>query len=378
MSNSSPPTLSQPNTPHDWMQLALQQAHHSLYVSDPNPRVGCVLVNQNNQCIGIGHTQQAGQPHAEVMALQDAKSKGNATKGATAYVTLEPCSHYGRTPPCTQAIIKAGIKHVVIATLDPNPQVNGHGVRILEDAGITVEHGLLAHKSQELNIGFFSRMQRKRPWVRLKMATSLDGKNALTNGQSQWITGTSARADGHTWRARASAVLTGIGTILSDDPQLNVRALNLPKQPWHVILDTQLRTPPTANIFKNQTPVLIYTQSTDLTKESALTNAGATVIQIAANKNSRFTTGLDLNEILKDLAQKECNELHVEAGSILSSAFLKAGLVDELLLYMAPRFIGIGHDFLQGLAINTLKDTIDFSFHDIQMIEDDLRLILRK
>lgn len=368
----------QQNTPREWMLLALQQARQSLYLSDPNPRVGCVVVNSKNQCIGTGYTQQTGQAHAEVMALRDAKSKGYATQGATAYVTLEPCSHYGRTPPCAQAIIEAGIKHVVIAALDPNPLVNGRGVEMLKAAGIVVEDGLLADQCQELNIGFFSRMQRKRPWVRLKLASSLDGKSALANGQSQWITSSAARTDGHVWRARASAVLTGIGTILSDNPQLNVRTLDVPRQPWHVILDSQLRTPCSANIFKNKTPVFIYTQSADQHKRSALASAGATVIQSTSNSDTALNAGLNLHKILDDLAQKECNELHVEAGSVLSSAFLKAGLVDELLLYIAPRFIGAGHDLLQDFYIESLDKTINFYFHDVQMLEHDLRLILRK
>lgn len=357
-----------------WMTLALAQAQQALTLSDPNPRVGCVLVNDDQQCIGMGFTQAVGGPHAEVMALRHAKENGNSIQGATAYVTLEPCSHYGRTPPCSQALIQAGVKTVVIAAVDPNPQVCGQGIAQLEQAGITVHTSIMAQQSEELNIGFFSRMKRKRPWVRLKLACSLDGKTALNNGQSQWITSEAARADGHHFRARASAILTGIGTILTDDPMLNVRAIEVQKQPWHVILDTHLQTPPQAQIFKNAGQKLIYTLNTDQTKYGQLQQAGATVLKAVLANDNR----MDLSWVLHNLAQYECNELHIEAGATLSASFLKAGLVDELLIYIAPRLIGRGQELLPTLEINTLAQTLDFHFNDVQRVGVDLRLLLRQ
>lgn len=358
----------------DWMRLALNLARKALYLSDPNPRVGCVLVDAQNKCIGQGFTQAAGGAHAEVMALRDAQKQGYSTQGATAYVTLEPCSHHGRTPPCVDALINARVGRVVIAAIDPNPKVCGMGIKRLQAAGIQVEHGLLALESEELNIGFFSRMRRKLPWVRLKMATSLDGKTALLNGQSQWITGPQARADGHAWRARASAILTGVGTVLADDPQLNVRSVEVSRQPWHTIVDTHLRTPPHAAIFKSSPQVLIYTTCTDPVRQQALQQAGATICITPLKANQH----VDLGWVLADLAARECNELHVEAGSILSSALLKAQLVDELLLYMAPRLIGQGRELLQGLAFESLNDTLDYAFHQIDLVRNDLRIIARR
>ena len=368
---SLPATL---NSHHDWMALALEQAKRALYVSDPNPRVGCVLVNQDNRCIGQGFTQAVGEPHAEVMALRDAKGKGASTQGATAYVTLEPCSHHGRTPPCADALVGAGIQTVVIGASDPNPLVSGNGVKRLQEAGIAVTSGILAHECEELNIGFFKRMRTGLPWVRLKMACSLDGKTALLNGQSQWITGEAARADGHAFRARASAVLTGIGTILADDPQMNVRAIKVPRQPWHVVLDTHLRTPVDTALFRNEGKKLIYTGSASVQKREALEQKGACVYVVPDNNNER----IDLKWTLQDLAGHECNELHVEAGSTLSSAFLKAGLVDELLIYIAPRLIGQGMDLLTGVKLESLQQTLDFSFSDMAMVGQDLRLLVRR
>lgn len=366
-------------TSHEyWMQQALQEAKKALYLSDPNPRVGCILVNAQGDCIGTGYTQKTGEAHAEIMALRDAKQQGHSIQGATAYVTLEPCSHHGRTPPCADALIEAGIKRVIIASTDPNPLVSGQGIALLQKARIHVEQGLYADESRELNIGFFSRMQCNLPWIRLKMATSLDGKIALNNGQSQWITSENARANGHAWRARASCVLTGIGTILADDPQLNVRAINTPRQPWHAIVDTHLQTPPTARILENiklhQTSVLIYTTSTDAHKIKTLSNAGATVCHIASDKNGHVC----LKSILRDLAARECNELHVEAGGALSSALLQQNLVDEILAYIAPRLIGQGQDFLQGIEPTSLSQTLDFHFHQISEVGGDLMLLARK
>ncbi|MGL4667533.1 MAG: bifunctional diaminohydroxyphosphoribosylaminopyrimidine deaminase/5-amino-6-(5-phosphoribosylamino)uracil reductase RibD [Saezia sp.] len=369
---------SKSNLHEHWMQQALQEAQKALYLSDPNPRVGCVLVSPSGECIGIGHTQKRGQSHAEVMALRHAHKQGHSAQGATAYVTLEPCAHHGRTPPCTDALISAGVSQVIIAATDPNPLVSGEGIALLRKAGIQVEQGLLAQESQELNIGFFSRMQRGLPWVRLKMASSLDGKIALNNGQSQWITGELARANGHAWRARASCILTGVGTILADNPQLNVRSIPVERQPWHAIADTHLRTPPTARIFAHavahHTPVFIYTTSTDKSKAQALSEAGATICHVKADQNGHVC----LTSILHDLGKRECNELHVEAGGTLAGALLRQGLVDELLAYMAPRLIGQGQDFLRGIELTSLSDTLDFYFHQVSTIGDDLMLLARK
>lgn len=360
---------------NDWMKQALEQAENALYLSDPNPRVGCVLVNQEGLRIGAGFTQAVGNPHAEVMALRNAKDNGFSTQGATAFVTLEPCSHHGRTPPCADALVDAGIEEVVIGALDPNPQVCGNGIKRLEQAGIKVTSGILAHESEELNIGFFKRMKTDMPWVRLKMACSLDGKTALLNGKSQWITGEAARADGHAFRARASAVLTGIGTVLADNPQLNVRAVNVHRQPWHIVLDAQLQTPANAALLKNQGKKLIYTANSDISAQQPLAHEGAFICMSPLTSNDH----LDLAYILRDLAQyHECNELHIEAGSTLSSAFLQAGLVDELLIYIAPRLIGKGMDLLTGVTLESLEQTLDFHFTDTQLMGQDLRLRLRR
>lgn len=357
-----------------WMRQALTLAMQALYLSDPNPRVGCVLVSPQNECIGQGYTQAVGGPHAEVMALRDAAQRCHSTEGATAYVTLEPCSHHGRTPPCADALIAAGITRVVIAATDPNPLVKGQGIERLRASGVTVVTGCLDGESEELNIGFFSRMQRELPWVRLKTACSLDGKTALENGQSQWITGEAARADSHAWRARASAVLTGVGTILADDPKLNVRSIQTPRQPWHAIADTHLRTPPAAALFRNSPRVLIYTANTDETRRKALEAVGAVVITAPLCARGH----IDLRWILHNLARHECNELHVEAGSTLSSALLISHLADELLLYLAPRLIGNGRALLTGFHPQVLSETLDFQFTDITRIGTDTRLMARR
>ncbi|CAK7065145.1 bifunctional diaminohydroxyphosphoribosylaminopyrimidine deaminase/5-amino-6-(5-phosphoribosylamino)uracil reductase RibD [Saezia sanguinis] len=357
-----------------WMRQALEQAQQAIYLSDPNPRVGCVLVDAQNHCIGRGYTQAVGSPHAEIMALRDAQAKGHAVQGSTAYVTLEPCSHHGRTPPCADALIAAGVARVVIAATDPNPLVAGQGIERLRAAGIQVETDVLAHDSEELNIGFFSRMQRQRPWVRLKMACSLDGKTALPSGESQWITGSMARADGHHWRARASAILTGVGTILADNPQLNVRSCETPRQPWHAIVDTHLQMPPNAMLFQTSPQVVIYTASTDTARQQALQQVGATICAAPLSADDH----IDLPWVLHDLAQRECNELHVEAGSTLSSALLKAGLADELLVYMAPRLMGEGKNFITGFQADTLAHTMNFTFTQVEVLGEDIRLMARR
>src|SRR5450830_1052805 len=248
--------------PHAYIEQALLLAKQSLYITSPNPRVGCVITAADGSILGLGHTQQAGGPHAEVMALRDAQAKGHSVQGGTAYVTLEPCSHFGRTGPCCDALIAAGIKKVIATNTDPNPQVAGQGFARLRGAGVDVEvlpaDHPLAIQARELNIGFFSRMVRKKPWVRMKIAASLDGQTALNNGVSQWITSSAARSDGHAWRARACALLTGIGTVLADNPSLNVREVETPRQPQMVIIDSRLETPLNAALFATQRRCLIY------------------------------------------------------------------------------------------------------------------------
>ena len=321
-----------------FMAMALALAEQARPICPPNPAVGCVLVGADGQVIGQGHTQPTGQAHAEVMALRDAQARGHATVGATAYVTLEPCAHQGRTGPCADALIKAGVHRVVASLQDPNPRVAGQGFARLRAAGIAVEVGPGAEASRELNLGFFSRMQRGRPWVRMKVAASLDGRTALPNGASQWITSPAAREDGHAWRARACAVLTGIGTVLHDDPRLDVRLPGATRQPMLVIADSRLRTPLDARLW--QVPgrrVCIAGAGADAQREQALRDRGADVLRLP-DAESR----IDLSTLLVELARREVNEVHVEAGAQLNAALWRAGLVDELLLYQAPRLLGQG------------------------------------
>lgn len=357
-----------------YMQQALDLARQALFLSNPNPRVGCVLVSAQGQVIGEGFTQQAGGPHAEVMALRDAAAQGNDTRGATAYVTLEPCSHTGRTGPCCHALIEAGIAKVVCAITDPNPQVAGQGFAKLRAAGIQVEMDDAAGQAcRELNIGFFSRMVRGTPWVRMKAATSLDGVTALHNGQSQWITGPAARADGHAWRARACAILTGIGTVLQDNPRLNVREVQTPRQPRIVVVDSKLDMPLDAHVLKAPGACTIYTSSTNAPKTQALQALGATVVVMpnAAGK-------VDLAAMLRDLAVRGTNELHVEAGFKLNGSLIREGLVDELLLYMAPKLLGTGGMGMANFGpLDALTQALTLQWHDVQRIGDDVRIVAR-
>ena len=329
---------------------ALALAEQAIGLSDPNPRVGCVILAPDGRELGAGHTQAAGQAHAEVMALRDAAARGHDVRGATAFVTLEPCSHHGRTPPCCDALIAAGIARVVSAVEDPNPQVAGQGLARLQAAGIEVERADadIAEAARELNIGFFSRMQRGRPFVRLKSAVSLDGRTALPDGRSQWITGEAARTDGHAWRRRAGAVLTGIGTVLADDPRLDVRLVPTQNQPLRLVLDPQGRLPDTARIL--QPP------------------GAARVIGPGR---------ADLPALLSDLNALGINELHVEAGPTLSGAFLGAGLVDELLIYQAPMLIGEGRPLAALARLAELGHAQRWRYVDATAIGADLRLRLR-
>jgi diaminohydroxyphosphoribosylaminopyrimidine deaminase/5-amino-6-(5-phosphoribosylamino)uracil reductase len=363
-----------------WMAQALRLAERGLYTTSPNPRVGCVLVREGG-VVGEGWHERAGEPHAEVLALHAA---GEAARGASAYVTLEPCSHDGRTPPCVNALIAAGIARVVAAVQDPNPQVAGQGIAKLRAAGIEVECGLMEAAARELNIGFFARMTRGTPWLRSKIAMSLDGRTALANGASQWITGAAARQDVQHWRARSCAVLTGIGTVLADDPQLNVResALLSPpltrggreglRQPLRVVVDSQLRLPLTARILLGGN-VAVYTATQDAEKIAALEKTGARVI-VLPDANGR----VDLNAVLRDLAARGCNEVLVEAGSALNGALLQAGLVDELLLYLAPQLLG---DAARGMAqlgeLSSLDQCVNLKWQDVRQIGNDLRITVK-
>jgi len=356
---------------------ALALAESSIGLTEPNPRVGCVIGLPDGRVFGRGATQQAGGPHAEVMALRDAAGSGADVRGATAWVTLEPCAHHGRTPPCCDALIAAGIARVVTALEDPFPEVAGRGNARLRAAGIAVDAAPpeLAAAAWELNIGFFSRVQRGRPWVRLKSATSLDGRTALPDGRSQWITGAAARADGHAWRHRASAVLTGIGTVLADDPRLDVRHLpgGAPRhQPLRVVADSQWRLPLAARLLDPPGAVLVVAAQAEGQHARALAHRGAGVLSLPDP-----TGTVDLTALLTELARRGVNELHVEAGATLSGALLRAGLVDELLLYLAPSLIGPGRSLADWPALASLDEQVRLSWHDSAPIGEDLRLRLR-
>lgn len=360
------------------LQAALEASRLSLTLSNPNPCVGCVLVAPDGRVIGTGHTQQAGGPHAEVMALRDAAARGEPVQGATAYVTLEPCSHFGRTPPCCNALIEAGVARVVVACGDPNPLVAGRGLDRLREAGIAVDllpgDHPLARAVRELNIGFFTRMVRGRPWVRMKLAASLDGITALDNGQSQWITGPAARADGHAWRARACAVLTGIGTVAEDNPRLDVRELPVSRQPDLVVVDSHLRTPPDARLFEPAHGGLprrihLFHAVRDASAEATLAAQGAGLHCLPGAGGK-----VDLPAMIDALGRLDINELHVEAGYKLNGSLLRAGLVDELLVYLAPRLLGQGSGLAHLGALERLADGVALRWIDVTPIGDDLRL----
>ena len=360
--------------PHDaFMQQALALARNAIGLCEPNPRVGCVLVSADGQrVLGQGHTQPAGQAHAEIMALRDAAVRGHSLAGATAYVSLEPCSHHGRTGPCCDALLAAGIGRVVAALPDPNPLVAGAGFARLRAGGVEVIVGPGAHESRELNIGFFSRMLRAAPWVRMKSAASLDGRTALENGASQWITSHEARADGHAWRARASAVLTGIGTVRDDNPRLDVRAVPTASQPDVVIVDSRLETPPDANLFQPGRRLVIYGVVPDPQRQSALAAGGAEVVLLPGPGGK-----VDLTAMLRDLAARGVNELHVEAGHKLNGSLVREGLVDELLVYLAPRLIGLGREMAHFGPLADLAAAVPLEFMSSERVGPDLRVVAR-
>jgi diaminohydroxyphosphoribosylaminopyrimidine deaminase/5-amino-6-(5-phosphoribosylamino)uracil reductase len=361
-------------------QLATAQAAHALCGSDPNPRVGCVITDIHGRILGQGHTQAVGHAHAEVMALRAARDAGYDLRGATAYVTLEPCSHFGRTPPCCNALIESGIAKVFVAQQDPNPLVAGQGMARLRAAGIEVTllaaDDATAIATRELNIGFFSRMVRKTPWVRMKIAASLDGKTALNNGSSQWITSAAARTDGHAWRARASAILTGIGTVLADNPRLDVRLVDTPRQPHLVIVDSRLETPLDAHLFIEGRKLLIYAAVPDEAKKTALEALGATVIY-RPGTTPGTESKVDLAALLRDLGTREINELHVEAGHKLNGSLIREGLVDEFLVYLAPKLIGQGCDMASFGPLSELTQAVPLAFKSTAMLGPDLRIVAR-
>jgi diaminohydroxyphosphoribosylaminopyrimidine deaminase/5-amino-6-(5-phosphoribosylamino)uracil reductase len=352
---------------HRYMARALELAERGLYTTTPNPRVGCVVV-RDGKIIGEGWHQHAGGPHAEVNALAAA---GASVKGATAYVSLEPCSHHGRTPPCARALVSSGVARVVAAMRDPNPEVAGKGFALLEQAGIAVEHGLLEGEASELNVGFVTRMTCRRPWIRMKIAASLDGKTALNDGRSQWITGPAARRDGHAWRARACAVLTGVGTVRDDDPQLTVRDVETTRQPVRIVVDSRLETPAGARVL--QGGALIAAAVNNPSKRDALQGQGAEIVMLP-NASGK----VELGALMEELGRREMNEVHVEAGFKLNGSLLREGLVDEFLFYLAPSIIG---DQARGMfdlpALESLSGRRALQVRDIRMIESDIRVIAR-
>jgi len=359
-----------------FMELALEMASNATIETSPNPKVGCVIV-KDGSVIGRGWTQPVGQAHAEVQALRDAAAQGHDVKGAVAYVTLEPCSHFGRTPPCANALVDAGVARVVAAIGDANPQVAGRGFAILQQAGISVASAAelgwqdIADTAREMNIGFFKRMETGTPWVRLKVAGSLDGKTALPNGQSQWITGPEARQDGHRWRARADAILTGIGTVIADNPALTVRGISTPRQPHKIVLDSQLRIDPNAQLF-NAANVMIVCAQENAEKQAALIARGAEVLCLPDSQGR-----IDLPALMRELGRRQYNEVHVEAGATLNGALMTAGCVDELLMYLAPKLLGNGAGLFKLPTLSHVDQAPQLSINDLTKIGDDIRLLAR-
>lgn len=349
------------------MARALQLAAQGLYTTTPNPRVGCVIV-RDGTVVGEGWHAKAGEPHAEPLALAAA---GDRAAGATLYVTLEPCAHHGRTPPCVDALLAAKPARVVAAMQDPNPKTAGKGFEQLRAAGIRVDSGLMEQEARELNIGFVSRMTRGTPWVRMKVAASLDGRTALADGQSQWITGAEARRDGHAWRARACAVLTGVGTVKDDDPQLNVRDVETSRQPLRVVVDSRMQTPLTAKILGPG--AIIAAAGADVPRMVALRAKGAEVVVLPNHEGK-----VELPALLQELARRGCNEVHVEAGHKLNGSLIDEGLVDELLIYMAPSILG---DTAQGMfhlpPLKSLAERRNVKITEVTQVGADLRILAR-
>jgi diaminohydroxyphosphoribosylaminopyrimidine deaminase/5-amino-6-(5-phosphoribosylamino)uracil reductase len=370
------PDMPLPPADHRLLMQAIALAHGSIGLSDPNPRVGCVIHDAAGQLAGEGFTQEAGGPHAEVMALRDARQAGRSVAGGTAWVSLEPCAHHGRTPPCTSALIAAGLARVVVAATDPFTQVAGRGIAQLRAAGVVVdlaEAGETARAALELNIGFFSRVLRQRAWVRMKVAASLDGRTALPDGRSQWITGEAARADGHAWRRRAGAVLTGIGTVRDDDPRLDVRLVPSSLQPLRVVVDSDFATPPTARLLAGPGRALVVGARDRPERMAALREAGADVLLLPGQDGR-----VDLPALIDRLSMEGINELHVEAGATLNAALVAAGLVDEWLVYLAPKLLGPGRDMAALPVLPSLDQALQMHFESVSRVGDDLRLLARR
>ncbi len=356
---------------HEFMARTLQLARHALYDTTPNPRVGCVLV-RDGHVVGEGYTQPAGQNHAEIQALADARARHADARGATAYISLEPCSHHGRTPPCTAALIAAGVARVVAAMQDPNPQVAGQGLAQLRAAGIETACGLMQAEALELNVGFVSRMTRGKPWLRLKVAASLDGKTALNNGNSQWITGAEARRDAHAWRARSCAILTGIGTVKDDNPHLTVREVTTTRQPLRVVVDSRLETPLAARVLEGGN-ALLFAAVADAAKIAALHDRGVDVC-VLPNPQGK----VDLPGLLTELARRGINEVLAEAGFRLNGSLLKEGCVDELLIYQAPILLGEAARGMFDLAeLTDLAGRRELEIFEMRQVGKDLRLRAR-
>ena len=353
-----------------FMRLALDWAARDMFNTAPNPRVGCVIV-KDGQVIGAGHTQPPGQAHAEVQALRDAAARGHDVRGATVYVTLEPCSHFGRTPPCADALVQAGVARVVAAIGDPNPLVAGQGFARLRAAGIEAVCGVLEDEAREINIGFFSRMQRGKPWVRMKAAASLDGKTALFNGKSQWITSEAARADGHRWRARACAILSGIGTVRVDNPQLNVRGVETARQPIRIVVDRALELDPAARVLDGGGTLVIAARQ-DPEKEAILRERGAEIIMLP-NPHGK----VDLPALMLELGRRQINELHLESGYKLNGSLIREGCVDELLLYLAPDLLGAAQGMFELPPLDDLAGKRRLAFREVTQIGPDLRILAR-
>jgi diaminohydroxyphosphoribosylaminopyrimidine deaminase / 5-amino-6-(5-phosphoribosylamino)uracil reductase len=351
------------------MSRALVLAERGLYTTDPNPRVGCVLM-KGDRIVGEGFHARAGGAHAETLALDEA---GESARGATAYVSLEPCDHQGRTPPCTRALIEAGVARVVYAMRDPDPRVCGNGEERLRRAGVEVQCGLMADAAAELNVGFVSRLQRGRPFVRVKLAMSLDGRTALSNGESRWITSDRARKDAQLFRARSSAVLTGVGTVLADDPALNVRIPESDRQPWRVVLDSRLRTPSDSRIINREGRVLFLCANDDAARRRSLEGEGAAVEVVASDAH-----GLVLQAVLERLVDLQMNEVWVEAGSTLAGSFIRQGLFDELVVYVAPSLLGSDARPLLALPeVASLDHRLQLDYTDFRQVGPDLRLTAR-
>jgi len=365
---------------HDiiFMSEAIQLAWRGLYTTEPNPRVGCVLV-KDGQIVGRGWHQKAGEGHAEVNAIRDA---GSLAEGSTAYVSLEPCSHFGKTPPCANALIQAGVVRVFAAMKDPNPEVSGSGFDLLQNAGVQVESGLLEAQARELNLGFIKRMSKKRPFIRIKMAVSVDGRTAMESGESQWITGSAARADVQRLRARSSAVISGIGTILHDDAALTVRASELglddadeiaKRQPLRVILDSDARIKADAKLFAQAGPILLIVSPESDVSDELTSYSNVSVFRLVDESKGSFS-GNSLDQILIELSRLGCNEVLVEAGAVLAGSFIQEDCWDELVIYMAPKLMGSNARPMANLPLDFMSEAKSLQLKDMRVIGEDIRL----